>query len=198
VRFEQWLIFALGCFLGMGLPALMTVQFVPAGTELSGWAAASYQAEGIRKIFGNLAWSLTLLNGFWILFSTQLGNTDAFARTVTDMAWSAHPSLRKLVGDDVRKVYYALLVAFALFGIWAIRLTQPFALIVIGAFIAALNFVVLGTHVLYVQKRFLPKELQMPRSREICIYGFVIMFVAFTFLGIQSKWGDIMAALGLR
>jgi hypothetical protein len=197
VRFEQWIVFALGCFLGMGLPALMTVQFVPAGTDLQGWAAASYQAEGIRKIFGNLAWTLTLLNGFWILFSTQLGNTDAFARTVTDMAWSSHPKLRTLVKDDVRKVYYAVLGAFLLFGIWAIHLTQPFALIVIGAFIAAFNFVVLGTHVLYVQKRFLPKELRMPLSREICLYIFVLLFIAFTFLGVQSKWGEIIHAIGL-
>ena len=30
-------------------------------------------------------WVLALLNGFWILFSTHLGNTDLLVRTVTDL-----------------------------------------------------------------------------------------------------------------
>jgi hypothetical protein len=196
-HFEQALVFAFGCFLGMGLPALMTVQFVPAGTDItSGWAAASYQANGIRNVFGNLAWTLTLLTGFWILFSTQLGNTDAFARTTTDIAWSASPKVRAWAGDDIRKVYYALLVGFAVFGMWAIRAAQPFTLIVIGAFIAAFNFVILGAHVLYVQKRFLPKELRMPLWREIAIYLFIAMFVIFCAMGIIFKViPDIQKAL---
>ena len=187
-HFEQLLVFCIGCFLGMGLPALMTVQFVPAGTDITGgWAAASYQADGIRKVFGNLAWTLTLLNGFWILFSTQLGNTDAFARTATDIAWTASPKLRTWTGDDIRKVYYAILVAFALFGMWAIRAAQPFTLIVIGAFIAAFNFVVLGTHVLYVQHRFLPKEIRMPAWRQAALCLFVLMFIVFCVMGIVFK-----------
>src|SRR4030095_15134435 len=71
---EQYLVFCVGCFLGMGLPALMTVQFVPANADITGgWGAAVHQAQGIAKVFGRTAWFLTLLNGFWILFSTQLG-----------------------------------------------------------------------------------------------------------------------------
>lgn len=198
VGFDQTWIFGFGCFLGMGLPALMTVQFVPPGTDLSGWATAVYQAQGIARVFGGTAWFLTLLNGFWILFSTQLGLVDAFSRTVTDILWSASPRLRARVGEDVRKVYYTLLVVFALFGMWAIQLAQPFTLIIIGAFIAGFNFVVLGTHVLVVQRKFLPAELRMPRWREFALYLFVLMFAAFTYLGVQSKWVDIAKALHLR
>jgi hypothetical protein len=57
--------------------------------------------------------------------------------------------------------------------------------------------VLLGTHVLVVQRKFLPAELRMPRWREYALYLFVLMFVAFTGLGIHSKWPDIAAALGL-
>jgi hypothetical protein len=197
-RFEQTWVFGFGCFLGMGLPALMTVQFVPAGVDITGgWGAATYQADGIRQVFGQAAWFLTLLNGFWIMFSTQLGLTDVFSRTVTDITWSASSRIRVVLGDDVRKLYYALLALFALFGMWAINQAQPGVLIIIGAFIAAFNFVVLGTHVLVVQRRFLPPELRMPRWREIALYVFVLMFAVVTFLGVQSKWGDIQKALGL-
>ena len=197
-HFEQVLVFCIGCFLGMGLPALMTVQFVPPGTDISkGWAAASYQAEGIRSIFGNLAWTLTLLTGFWILFSTQLGNTDAFSRTATDIAWSASPKVRNWAGDDIRKVYYPILTAFALFGMLAIRAAQPFTLIIIGAFIAAFNFVILGSHLIYVQMRFLPKELRMSGWRMGAIGLFIAMFTIFCGMGIYFKLPEIKSALGL-
>ena len=64
-----------------------------------------YQAEGIGQAFGRAAWFLTLLNGYWILLSTQLGLTDAFARTATDILWSASPRVRMVAREDVRRVY---------------------------------------------------------------------------------------------
>jgi hypothetical protein len=149
-------------------------------------------------VFGRVAWFLTLLNGFWILLSTQLGLTDAFARTATDMLWSASPKVRSFVREDARKVYYALLLFFALFGMWAITQATPGMLIITGAFISGMNFVLLGTHVLVVHRRLLPPALRMPRWREIAIGALVLMFVCVTYLGIQSKWDDIMKAIGLR
>jgi hypothetical protein len=191
-RFEQAWIFGFGCFLGMGLPALMTVQFVPPGTNMTdNWATAVFQADGIARSFGRAAWFLTLLNGFWILFSTQLGLTDTFARTITDILWSSNARVRGWVGGDVRKIYYALILVFALFGIWAIRQATPGALIIISAFVAAMNFVVIATHVLVVHRRLLPRELRMSRWREAALVLFILMFTLFAGLGIHSKWGDI-------
>jgi hypothetical protein len=192
-HFEQYLVFGFGCFLGMALPALLTLQFVPQGTDIIGtWGGATYQAEGIGRAFGQAAWSLTLLNAFWIMFSTQLGNTDILARTVTDMAWSTHPWIRKATREDVRKLYYTVLLLFTLFGVWAIRQATPGVLIVLGAFMASFNFVVIGIHVLVVQKRFLPRALQMPWWREGLIYLFILLFIAATGLGVWSKWSDIL------
>jgi hypothetical protein len=197
VRFEQTWVFGLGCFLGMAFPAMMTVQFVPSGFDAQSnqWAAASYQAEGMRNIFGNLAWTLTLVNGFWILFSTQLGNIDVLARTITDMLWSAHPALRRFAKEDARRLYFGLVIAFALFGVWAIRLAQPLGMIVLSAFVGAFNFVVLATMLLVVQRKFLPKEIRMPAYREAIIGLFVLLFAGATVLGIQSKWEDIRKVL---
>ena len=198
-KFEQYVVFGLGCFIGMALPALMTVQFVPAGTDMAqGWAASVHQANGIAKIFGSAAWFLTLLNGFWILFSTQLGVVDTFARTVTDIAWSASPRVRSATGEDVRKVYYSLLFIYAIFGMWAISQAQPFTLIVIGAFIAGFNFVILGIHTIIVQYKFLPREIRMPRWRAGVIVAMVLMFTFFTVLGIKSRWQDILKVLGIE
>ncbi|MBW3625529.1 MAG: Nramp family divalent metal transporter, partial [Armatimonadetes bacterium] len=41
IRFEQSWIWAVGCFLGMGLPALMTVHFIPAGADITEMADAT-------------------------------------------------------------------------------------------------------------------------------------------------------------
>lgn len=199
-RFEQSWIWAVGCFLGMGLPALMTLHYVPPGTDITGaggWSAAAFQAQGIGRALGSAAWFLTLLNGFWILFSSQIAIVDTVARTLTDMLWSTHPRIRALARNDVRRVYYLVIISYALFGMWGIRQAQPGALIILGAFVSAFNFVVLGTHVIVVHRRFLPPELRMPKWREALLVVFVLMFATFTCLGIQSKWGDIRAYLGL-
>ncbi len=95
---DQYWVWVVGCFLGMGLPALITVQFIPPGTDITGFAVAAYQAEYLSQQLGQIMWFLTLLTGFWILFSTQLGITDAFVRLVTDITWTTSGRLRDAAG----------------------------------------------------------------------------------------------------
>ena len=45
-RFEQYYIWVIGCFFGLALPAMLTIEFVPAGQEIDQWSAAAFQAEG--------------------------------------------------------------------------------------------------------------------------------------------------------
>ncbi len=71
------------CFLGMFLNVNLATAIIPHGTDLQGLAAGAYQAEYLSKIWRGF-WFLTLFNGFWILFKTQLGNTDILVRTITD------------------------------------------------------------------------------------------------------------------
>src|SRR5205823_8855629 len=115
-----------------------------------------------------------------------------------DMAWSTHPGLQSLARHDVRRIYFPVLIAFTLFGMWAIRQAQPGLLIIFGAFIAAFNFVVLGAHVLVVQHRFLPADLRMPRIRAAAIALMVWTFTGSTYLGIHSKWPDVVRFFGGR
>ena len=42
VRFEQYGIWLIGCFIGIALPAMLTIAFVPAGQEMDQWSAASF------------------------------------------------------------------------------------------------------------------------------------------------------------
>ena len=93
VHVDQLWVWGLFCFLGMFLNVNLATAIIPHGTDLQGLAAGAYQAEYLSKIWRGF-WFLTLFNGFWILFKTQLGNTDILVRTITDAAWMASPGAR--------------------------------------------------------------------------------------------------------
>ncbi len=194
IRWDQGWVFTLGCFLGMGLPALLTVQFIAPGTQIGGMAVAVRQAEGIAAAFGGLGntagallWYLTLLTGFWILYSTQLNIMDLFPRTVTDMLWTGSAGVRRWAKGDVRKVYYSSLIIFVIWGCIAINLAQPFILILLGAFMAGLEMAIYGIHVWYVQRKFLPREFQAPVWRQALLWLFSLFFGFFTLVVILNR-----------
>jgi uncharacterized protein YhhL (DUF1145 family) len=157
-------------------------------------AVAVRQAEGIAAAFGGLQatagvilWYLTLLTGFWILYSTQLGIMDLLPRTVTDILWTSNASVRRWAKGDVRRVYYATLVVFIIWGCIAINLAQPFILILLGAFVAGLMMSIYGVQVWYVNRKFLPKELQAPRWRQAALLLFSAFFGFFTIVVILQR-----------
>jgi Mn2+/Fe2+ NRAMP family transporter len=182
VDVDQYLVWGVGCFLGMMLPALITLQFVPPGTEfINQFGIAVYQAQYIVWATGNqLLWNITLLISFWILFSTQIGVTDAFVRIVTDIIWAGGYAENQQE-SDVRFVYYSVFCIFLLTGTLILFLdVQPLFLILIGANIAGLNLAIISLHTLYVNRKFLPAELKPPRWREIVVV-FGAMFYGFLF-----------------
>ena len=94
VHADQIWVWGLFCFLGMFLNVNLATAIIPHGTDLQGLAAGAYQAEYLRKIWPGF-WFLTLFNGFWILFKTQLGNTDILVRTITDALWMSSSRARE-------------------------------------------------------------------------------------------------------
>ena len=60
------------------------------------------------------------------------------------MMWCASPPLRR--GCDVRRVYYGVLILFAVWGCIGLNLARPITLIIIGANAAAFIFVVESIH----------------------------------------------------
>ena len=170
VDVDQYLVWGIGCFIGMMLPALITLQFVPVGAELvDRFGIAVYQAQYIVLATGNeFLWNITLLIGFWILFSTQIGITDAFVRMVTDIVWTSNPENES--EGDVRSIYYVIFLVFILSGSFILLLNvQPLLLILLGANMAGLNLAIIGLHTLYVNRTLLPAELKPPLWREIVV-----------------------------
>jgi hypothetical protein len=72
ILFDQAVIWGGGAMLGIALPAILAIEFIDPSLHLGQWQAAAFQAEGIAKRHGSIFWYLTLICGFWVLFSSQL------------------------------------------------------------------------------------------------------------------------------
>jgi len=185
---DQVCVWAVGCFLGMYLNVILAAALIPPGTDIgTGLAPGANQAKYLSEaaaakfgtpVAGDVLWFVTLLNGFWILFGTQLAFIDGFVRLATDVLWTASEKIRNATKGDIRKVYYTLLVLYAGWGCFAMSLKQPLTLLKISANVAGVVFVFAGLHVLRSNKILLPKEVQSPFWQR-AIVGFGVLFYGF-------------------
>lgn len=183
VHADQIWVWGAFCFLGMYLNVNLATYIVPHGSDMQGLGAGAYQAKYLAERIWPGFWFVTLFNGFWILFKTQLGNTDILVRTVTDAMWMSNKRLRDWKHGAIHKIYYGVLGIFSLWGALAIRLTSPLKLFTILANVAGLVLVIGGVQIFLVNRRFLPRELRPSLLREgalwLCVafYGFFSFFV---------------------
>ena len=187
VHIDQIWVWGLFCFLGMFLNVNLATAIVPRGTDLQGLAAGAYQAEYLSKIWPGF-WFLTLFNGFWILFKTQLGNTDVLVRTSADALWMAHPKLQRGLG--IRAVYYGILVAFTVWGVLAVRSASPFQLFKVLANVAGLVLAIAGLQIFFVNRRFLPRALRPALWREAMLLACVAFYAFFSWFGMRAVFAS--------
>jgi uncharacterized protein YhhL (DUF1145 family) len=168
----------------MFLNVNLATAVIPAGTDLQGLAAGAYQAEYLAKIWPGF-WFLTLFNGFWILFKTQLGNTDILVRTITDAAWLSRGE-RGSQRIGIRTIYYGILVAFSVWGMLAIHLASPFQLFKILANVAGIVLVVAGVQIVIVNRRFLPRAVRPALWQELGLLVCSAFYALFAFFVVRD------------
>jgi hypothetical protein len=186
VRADQWGIFFIGGVLGMVLPALLYVEFLPAGTNILGLGIAAELAYSLGARAGALMAGLIGLLAAWILLKTQLDLIEGMVRAITDMLWAGSRRVREWRGGDVRRVYYFVLAAVVVWGIIALRLAAPVMLLQIGANIASIVFIFASLHLLYINTRLLPQALRPPMWRRVTLVGMSIFYGIFAALSISS------------
>ena len=186
VHADQIWVWGVFCFLGMYLNVNLATYVVPHGSDMQGLGAGAYQAKYLADRVWPGFWFVTLFNGFWILFKTQLGNTDILVRTVTDAMWMSNRRLRDWKRSAIHRIYYAILIVFSLWGIIAIRAASPIRLFTILANIAGLVMVLGGVQIFIVNRRFLPRELRPALWREVMLWGCILFYAFFSFFVIRS------------
>jgi hypothetical protein len=172
-RFRRWYRFLLrdqlvvwvpACFVGIALPSMLSVQFVPSGTDVDQWAAAGMTAGGLRDAvaphWGQLFWLMTLICGFLVLAPAAVTTIDSALRRWVDLSWTAIPVVRRWDPHEIRWLYFGALCAYAAFGITALSLWNPQQLLVWATNIYNVALGVSCFHVLAVNTILLPRELR--------------------------------------
>ena len=177
-------LFWIGALLGMLLPALLYVTFLPRGTNIQGLGISAALASAIGTRTGAGVGAIIAFLGAWLLFKTQLDNLEGMVRAIADILWTGSRRVRAWRGGDVRAVYYTVLAILVVWGLIAMRIAQPIVLLQLGANVAGLIFVIAAPHLLYINTRLLPPHVRPPMWRRVALvvmtlfYGF---FVALSF-----------------
>ena len=190
IRVDQWGVFFPGAILGMVLPALLYVTFLPNGANLEGLGISAALAAGVGTKAGPLLAGVIAFLGAWILFKSQLDNLEGMVRAITDILWTGSSRVRAWRGGDVRAVYYTVLGVAVAWGIVAMRLAQPIVLLKLAANIAGVVFIVASMHLLYINTRLLPPHVRPPRWRRAALIAMALFYGFFVTLSIRSAWAS--------
>jgi hypothetical protein len=189
-KLDQTALWGLGCFVGMYLNVNLAASIVPVGAKFpeSMAGAGAFQAKTMADAMWQGFWWLTLINGFWILFSTHLGNTDVLIRTVSDICWSGFPSVRK---RPIGVLYATLLAGLTVWALFAIHLGSVLDLFKWLGIVANPIMAIGAIQILRVNTRFLPPELRPPLWRRIglvlCAIAYGIMTAALLYDGYMKR-----------
>ena len=163
----------------MFLNVNLALQLIPGDAELSGYAAGAFQAKFMAQSIWNGFWFLCLMNGLWVLLSTQIGNTDVLVRTMADICWASSPKLRQICGPN--KLYASILLAVITWGVVALAIGENAISLfkVLGA-VASPILAIAAIQILRVNCRFLPAPLRPPvwRRLSLLMCGFFYSTVA--------------------
>ena len=193
-RFRRWYRFLLrdqmmvwmpACFVGVALPSMLSVQFLPRGTQAKDWVAAGMTADGLRDAvgptFGQFFWLMTLFCGFLVLAPAAVTTFDGAIRRWVDLCWTGIPFVRRWDPHRIRWLYFAAVCGYAVFGIIALSFANPKQLLVWATSIYNAALGVSCFHVLAVNLILLPREL---RPNWFIRIGLVIGGIFFTTLAV--------------
>ncbi len=172
-RFRKWFRFVLrdqlvvwmpACFIGIALPSMLSVQFLPRGTQANDWVAAGMTADGLREAvgptLGQYFWMMTLFCGFLVLAPSAATTADGYLRRWVDVCWTAVPRLRRVPEHKIRHLYFAALCTYACFGVLALTLWNPVELLKWAGNIYNFALGFSCFHVLAVNLILLPREIR--------------------------------------
>lgn len=169
VSVDQVFLWGGGCLVGMFLNVNLATAVIPSGSDLDHMAAGTFQARYMAQELWSGFWFLALLNGFWVLFSTHLGNTDILVRIVTDTLSASNSKQQSGKGINVSKLYYVLLAIFTVWGLFAVHWGHAMTLFKILGVVAGPVLAIAAIQILIVNTKLLPVELRPPIWRRVAL-----------------------------
>lgn len=161
---DQMLVWMPACFVGIALPSMLSVQFLPRGTKVDNWVAAGMTADGLGNAvgpqWGHYFWLMTLFCGFLVLAPAAVTTIDGALRRWVDLCWTAVPFVRRWEPHRIRFLYFGAVCVYSVFGITSLTIGNPQKLLEWAGTIynVALGFSCF--HVLAVNCILLPKPIR--------------------------------------
>lgn len=168
---DQAILWGPGCVLGMLLNVNIAMAIIPPDKaaeflQKANVVAGAFQAKHLAEQIWSGFWYLTLLNGFWILFSTHLGNTDVLVRTIVDICWTSSPKFRS---GSAGRWYTLVLALLTAWGLLAVNFGNVVDLFLVLALVANPVLAIGAIQILLVNRRFLPQSMQPPLWRQAAL-----------------------------
>jgi hypothetical protein len=196
IRRDQLALWAPGCVIGMALPAVFSYEYLRGLENVQGHAVAAMTAEATAARHGPAFWYLTLLCGFLILAPTQVSQLDGMCRRWTDVIWTGSRRLQRLKGNQVKYVYYTILVLYGCWGMVALRLTpNPLVLAIASGVMMNFALAFSALHTLYVLMTLLPRELRPGWGIRIGLVCCSVFYAGISVLAFRQQWPRIAAWL---
>ncbi len=192
VEREQFWLWMPACFLGLALPSMLSVQFLPRGTELKDkYQAAAMTADGVGEAVGGKPeivissegappqmrrsamnysfWCLTLFCGFLVLATSMASTADGVLRRWVDVCWTALPFLRDWDTKHIGKLYFAVLCVYAALGVFMLSFVKGDVLLVFSGMMYNYALGFSSLHVAVINTVLLPPPLRPSMARRVML-----------------------------
>ena len=164
---DQLVVWMPACFIGLALPSMLSVQFLPFGTQTDDWTMAVMTAGGVRdnvaaasnSALGSFCWLMTIFCGFLVLAPTVSTTADGIIRRWVDVFWTSSTRMRRMNTEAIKSVYFKVLLGYAIFGLIMLSL-NPGRLITYATMFYNIALGVSCWHTLAVNLTLLPAELR--------------------------------------
>ncbi len=183
---DQLVIWLPAAFIGLALPSMLSVEFLPRGTTANQWVLAGMTAGGVAGrvggALGAVCWYLVLLCGFLVLLPNAASNADGFIRRWVDVSWTALRRLQTWEPRQIGQLYFAILVVYGLLGVFFLSVAKPLGLIVAYGNLGNLALACSCWHTLRVNTRLLPPELRPGWTARLLLFLAGLYFFALALL----------------
>src|SRR5688500_13752878 len=195
---DQAVVWMPACLLGVALPALLSVQYLPRGTKADSWVAAGMTADGASShvangwgaSWGTFVWYGVIVCGLLVLAPTTAQAIDGVIRRWVDVFWTSSRRLRAWDERKIKYLYFGVLLCHATLGVILLSTSKPLVLLIIATNLMNFSLGFSCFHTLYVNKRLLPVPL---RPGWFATTGLVLAGTYFTLLAVVTAVAAIVS-----
>ena len=165
---DQLAVWLPSCFVGIALPAMLSIQFLSFAEADQGdkWTMSVMTAQGVQNAvadsgegLGKFCWFMTIFCGFLVLAPTMSSSADGIIRRWVDAVWTASAKLREMDPKHIKVVYLRVLIAYSIFGLIMLSL-PPADLISYATMFFNIALGISCWHTVAINTKLLPKPLR--------------------------------------